>query len=391
MKHFSQKLYVFMVVIKLFEDLSKDFSQLLDESDDFDVIIQVGEQSNFKEFNVYSNILCSRSPYFKIALSSERVNNKNGVITFKNQISPRCISINTSDIQEYIMKIICKDPKLFFELKEFLTLDKDIFLELIKRIDLDIEGIDIWNYLVKWGIAQSIASDEMSANADVTNWKADDFASFKKSLDPFIRFHEISRTYLMANVNLEVSRLPSHFRSINIDSVIIEGDKAAIISNWIEKRTTFAGKPFYQFTLIYRATRDGFDYNEFIANNCNGAILGFTCHRDNKFRSYGNAFTLHNDYNDYRSYSQWESTDDSFIFCFENGKSFDTHIISRVKVPSQAIFNCRSSWLNFGNSDLVLNRKNGSCIQSHYEKKILNDESFVVEELETFVVQKAIN
>ncbi|CAG8515988.1 4340_t:CDS:1, partial [Scutellospora calospora] len=46
------------------------------------------------------------------------------------------------------------------------------------------------------------------------------------------------------------------------------------------------------------------------------------------------------------------------------------------------------SWMNFGNSDLVLNGNDGSCMQSAYEKKILDANNFVVEELETFTVQK---
>src|SRR5260364_136032 len=97
------------------------------------------------------------------------------------------------------MITICKNPKPFFELKEFPTLNKDIILSLVKRDDMDIEEIDIWKYLLKWGTAQFVAfkgpSKEKFQMTDVTKWKDNDFASLKKSLDPFIqyiRFHEIS-------------------------------------------------------------------------------------------------------------------------------------------------------------------------------------------------------
>ncbi|CAG8779970.1 36254_t:CDS:2 [Gigaspora margarita] len=288
------------------------------------------------------------------------------------------------EIQDYIMKTICKNPNTFFELKEFPTLNKDILLSLVKRDDMDIEEIDIWKYLLKWGTAQSVAFKESSKGKsqkmDVTKWEDSDFASLKKSLDPFIpyiRFHEISRedfyhhirpykkaipeniyedlmAYLMANIIPKISNLPSRCGSINIDSVIIERNKAAVITNWIEKRTNFARKPFYQFTLTYRATRDGFNYNTFTTKNQNNA--------------------------------QWESTNDSFIFCFGDEKS--PTILSRVKDSSCAIYNYSGSWINFGNSDLVLNAQNGSCSQCYYENKILDTNSFVVEELETFIVQK---
>ncbi|CAG8566973.1 21550_t:CDS:2, partial [Dentiscutata erythropus] len=84
--------------------------------------------------------------------------------------------------------------------------------------------------------------------------------------------YEDLMAYFMSNIlNPKISRLPSRHRYIiRIDSVIIKGDDAAIISDWIEKRTNFSEKPLYQFILTYRATRDGFNYNKFINKNCNG-------------------------------------------------------------------------------------------------------------------------
>ncbi|CAG8626027.1 20034_t:CDS:2 [Cetraspora pellucida] len=352
-------------------------------------------------------------------------------------------------IQDHIMKTICKNPKSFFELKDFLTLDKDIYLKLVMRNDMDIEEIDTWKYLVKLGTEQSVTSKGKSK--DVINWGENDFASFKKFLDPFIpyiRFHEISRndfyfhirpykkaipedlyedlvTYLMANITPKVSKLPSRYGSINIDSMIIEKDKAAIITNWIEKRTNFARKPVYQFKLTYRASRDGFNYENFIHNNSNGAILWlikisdseniiggynplglrnmnynynyknynvdcmyeFGCDEFNHYcDGYGNDCDYNGNYYG-NNYEQWETTNDSFIFCFEDVKSSNNYALSRVKNPSTAIYSYDGNWMNFGNADLILNGQNGSCTQCHYEKN-LNVNNFVVEELETFVVQK---
>ena len=47
--------------------LSKDLSLILNDSDDFNVIIRVGEGQNIKEFRAHSVILRARSPYFKSA------------------------------------------------------------------------------------------------------------------------------------------------------------------------------------------------------------------------------------------------------------------------------------------------------------------------------------
>jgi hypothetical protein len=70
-------------------NLSKDFSLLLEESDDYDVIIQVGETDNTKEFQAHSVILRARSSYFKGALSSNWITKKNNMIMFnKPNVTP---------------------------------------------------------------------------------------------------------------------------------------------------------------------------------------------------------------------------------------------------------------------------------------------------------------
>jgi hypothetical protein len=71
--------------------LSKDFSLILNDSDsdDFNVIIQAGKNQDTKEFRAHSIILRARSPYFKIAFSSDWITKKNNMITFnKPNITP---------------------------------------------------------------------------------------------------------------------------------------------------------------------------------------------------------------------------------------------------------------------------------------------------------------
>ena len=69
--------------------LSKDLSLILNNSDDFNVIIQVGDNQNTKEFYAHSVILRARSPYFKSAFSSNWIVKKNNMIMFnKLNITP---------------------------------------------------------------------------------------------------------------------------------------------------------------------------------------------------------------------------------------------------------------------------------------------------------------
>ena len=58
----------------------KHFSLMLNDSDDYDVIIQVGKYQNIKEFYAHSNILRARSLYFKYTFLKESITKDNGMI-----------------------------------------------------------------------------------------------------------------------------------------------------------------------------------------------------------------------------------------------------------------------------------------------------------------------
>ena len=72
-----------------YSGLSKDLSLILNDADDFNVIIKVGEDQNIKEFHAHSVILRARSPYFKSALSANWITRENNMIMFnKPNIAP---------------------------------------------------------------------------------------------------------------------------------------------------------------------------------------------------------------------------------------------------------------------------------------------------------------
>jgi hypothetical protein len=74
---------------------------MLNDSDDYNVIIQVGENHNMKEFRIHSNILRARSPYFRSALSGRWTtkrktynSKKSDIIEFKKpNINPNSFEI----------------------------------------------------------------------------------------------------------------------------------------------------------------------------------------------------------------------------------------------------------------------------------------------------------
>src|SRR6266498_2713138 len=72
-------------------------------------------------------------------------------------------------LQDYWLESICEYPEPFFNSPDFPTLKKTILLELIKRDDLLIEEIELWNCLIKWGLAQTSELKEKSIT-DLSKW-----------------------------------------------------------------------------------------------------------------------------------------------------------------------------------------------------------------------------
>src|SRR6266542_2061230 len=74
--------------------LKRDDLNILFNSDDCNVTIQIKENQNIKEFRAHSNILRLHSPYFKDLLLSNKIKNENNVIIFdKPHITPTVFEI----------------------------------------------------------------------------------------------------------------------------------------------------------------------------------------------------------------------------------------------------------------------------------------------------------
>ena len=80
--------------LKYISKLVNDFSNLLKESDYYDVEIKVG-RDGVKTFKAHSDILKIRCSYFKAALSNNWVKRSdNGIILFeKENISPKIFEV----------------------------------------------------------------------------------------------------------------------------------------------------------------------------------------------------------------------------------------------------------------------------------------------------------
>jgi len=94
---------------------------------------------------------------------------------------------------EKLMHCIASNPLPIFSSDDFLSLDKDILFSLLKRDDLKIGEIIIWDSLIKWGIGQIPELKNINSNGD--KWSNKNYESLKNTLRnffPLIRFLDIS-------------------------------------------------------------------------------------------------------------------------------------------------------------------------------------------------------
>ena len=66
-----------------FEELANDYEKLFESDEEYDVIIYAGENEDVKEVYAHSNILRTRSQYFRAALSNKWAKKKDGKYIFK--------------------------------------------------------------------------------------------------------------------------------------------------------------------------------------------------------------------------------------------------------------------------------------------------------------------
>ena len=79
---------------KFLAELSSDYNKLFLTELGYDVIIYAGEEPNVKEIHAHSNILCTRSQYFRTAFSNEWAEKKDGKFIFrKPNISSQLFNI----------------------------------------------------------------------------------------------------------------------------------------------------------------------------------------------------------------------------------------------------------------------------------------------------------
>jgi hypothetical protein len=315
-----------------------------------------------------------------------------------------------SNLQSFCTEFMSKEPEKIFNSIDFTSISENCLISLIQHDNFQLDDIQVWEQVLKWGIAQN-----PELPSDPSNYSKNDFIILKNTLQnfiPFIKFFNLtSKEYLdkvypykkiipkdlrenlfrhfmsQPNNNPEPKIITKEINSKSIDSKIITIQHAELISKWIDRlEITDRIKNLYEFKLILRGSRDGFSSSKFheMCDNKSHTVTIIKVKDSDEILGGYNPIV-------WKSDSSSGTTKDSFIFSFKNKKNIDNYILSRVESEQEAIFNGPFHGPSFG-GDLVLfgNCYNESyCYNPYYCTSIREtEENFSVEEYEIFQITK---
>ncbi|RHZ48305.1 hypothetical protein Glove_553g32 [Diversispora epigaea] len=430
------------MTLNFYENLSNDYVKLLENGNEHNIIIEVGEPPVMQTFKVHSTVLCYRCLYLYDEFKKSTINNDDNIrIIQKPQISAKVFNViikyiygatvnlekvetfqtDFKALQNFCDDIIAKHPSLIFESNDFNTLPEAALVSIIQRDDLQLEESKIWDYLIQWGTTQN-----KTLPSNFNDWIEKDFQILRNTLQqclPHIRYFQISNENIIEKLvpfqqifdktlwvdilkysmtpdkpitstilpprKIVTNQLPNRGYTFQITSLIITNEHVAEIASWIDKKevTYDVNNNPYEFNLILRGSRDGFGRDVFwnLCNQKTNLVVVVKVKDTDEILGGYNPIGWNSNL-----YGKYSTTNDSFIFSLKN-RNIKNHILSRVKNASVAIYN-RSDYYgpNFGGSGFRMN-ENRSFYGSGcgYEKLIKETTGqFSIDDYEVFQIKK---
>src|SRR6266498_2441758 len=94
------------------------------------------------------------------------------------------------ELQKYCTDLTSKEPDKIFKSSSFSSIPEKLLVSLIQSDNLQINEIQVWEHVLKWGLAQN-----PELPSDPTNFSKEDFNTLKNSLQhciPFIKFDNLT-------------------------------------------------------------------------------------------------------------------------------------------------------------------------------------------------------
>ncbi|RIB27902.1 hypothetical protein C2G38_2060788 [Gigaspora rosea] len=263
----------------------------------FDLLITINEFMLPELVSHFQHILINNNTTW-LRLNFSRVYQ----ISFQNE--------NLIDLQKFCNDVIVKHPRMIFDSDDFINLQENALIALLKNDDLQMDESEIWDKVILWGKAKT-----PNLPPKIGEWNHDNFKSLKSTLQnclSHIRYFQVSGEDVLKKIKpyryiLEdyiwddiISKLiapnmpitspilpprkkvmvqvsPRKVSIIKPSSSIITLQHAAEISSWIDQRSTYydTAEIPYQFNLLLRGSRDGFTGEAFhrLCDNILGTVV----------------------------------------------------------------------------------------------------------------------
>src|SRR6266498_4373190 len=190
-----------------------------------------------------------------------------------------------SELQKYCTDLITKKPDKLFKSPNFSSIPEKLLVSIIQNDNLQMSEIQVWEHVLKWGLAQN-----PELPSDLTNYSKDDFKTLKNTLQqciPFIKFYNLTSKEFLDKVfpyreilpeelctdllksllshsdpdsklsDISRPRITKEIKLRTVDSKIITYQHAELISKWINRLEITDKSTSYEFKLLFRGSRDG--------------------------------------------------------------------------------------------------------------------------------------
>src|SRR5205085_11499672 len=81
------------------------------------------------------------------------------------------------ELQQFCINLMAKSPEKIFKSLDFTSLPEKSLVQLIKSDDLQMKEIEVWEHVLKWGLAQN-----SKIRPDPNTWSDDDFKTMENTL-----------------------------------------------------------------------------------------------------------------------------------------------------------------------------------------------------------------
>ncbi|RIB29724.1 hypothetical protein C2G38_2154498 [Gigaspora rosea] len=168
----------------------QDFTQLLESEYNYDTIIEIGEQPDTQLFKVHSAILYQRSSYFQQKLANTIKGNnifniklpnisvKTFNIVISKYIYSGVVSLENLEtgqskfqaLQQFCNEIIIKCPDLVFDSDDFTNLQENALISLLEHNELQLDESVIWDKVLLNSISIPFSIINLGHAVEISSW-----------------------------------------------------------------------------------------------------------------------------------------------------------------------------------------------------------------------------